>query len=97
MHLRTADAAGAVLPKLLASPTLHLVPALTLTITHNSGNQAVLTWTADSAATGYLVLRSIDGRATYQVIASLPSSTLTYTDTTRPVGGTVYYHVVSTH
>lgn len=76
-----------------APASTYLIPA----ITHNASGQPVLAWTADSTATGYIVLRSIDNRATYQTQGTLPAGTLTYTDTTRPAGGTVYYHVVPTH
>lgn len=75
------------------STSAYLAP----TLTHNSSGQLVLTWPQDSTATGYIVLRSMDNRATFQVVASVPSSTLTYTDTTRPAGGTAYYHIVATH
>lgn len=70
--------------------------ALALTITQNGSSQPVLTWTADPAATLYKVLRSTDG-ANYTVIATPAVGTLTYTDTARPAGATVYYHITSSH
>ena len=69
---------------------------LTLTITRNGASQPVLTWTADPAATSYKVYRSTDG-ANYTVIATPAVGTLTYTDTARPAGATVYYHITSLH
>ena len=69
---------------------------LTLTITRNGASQPVLTWTADPAATSYKVYRSTDG-ANYTVIATPAVGTLTYTDTARPAGATVYYHITSAH
>lgn len=71
------------------------VVTLAVVLTHNGGGQPVLTWTADSLATAYKVLRSING-ADYSVIASLSSSLLTYTDTSEP-SGTVNYSVLAVH
>ena len=69
--------------------------ALALTITHNGTNQPVLTWNAAPSGSGYKVFRSTDG-ATYSVIATPSFGTLTYTDTARPTGATVYYHIAVT-
>lgn len=68
---------------------------LSLTITKPAGNP-VLVWTADPLATSYNVLRATAIGGPYTRIANPAAGTLTYTDTSEPVG-TVYYAVTSNH
>ena len=69
--------------------------ALTLTITKPSGNP-VLSWTADSLATSYNVLRATSVGGPYTRIANPAAGTLTYTDTSEPAG-TIQYAITSNH
>ena len=69
--------------------------SLVITITPNGAGKPVLSWTADSLATSYKVLRSTDG-VSYTVIASGLTAT-TYTDATT-VSGTQYrFAIISLH
>ena len=60
-------------------------------------HSVVLSWTASttSTVTAYYVYRSTVSGPPYKLIASLPSSTTTYTDTGVTAGVTYYYVVTS--
>jgi hypothetical protein len=59
-----------------------------------TGRNATLTWTNNATnATGVRIYRSTDD-VNFTLLATLPRSATTYTDTTNLAGGTVYYYEV---
>jgi fibronectin type 3 domain-containing protein len=81
--LRTACALEELEPRTLMS---------SLNVVATGPTSAALTWTGESGATGYFVLRSTDGTH-YTQLANTASTARTYTDTTALAGHTYEYEV----
>lgn len=101
MTLPTTPPTGYALPGYYYAPVLDSgsagVTSLVVTVTNptSSTTSRLISWTVDSLATSYKVMRSTDG-INYIKIATTAVGTLSYTDASRPVG-TVYYSVISVH
>jgi Domain of unknown function (DUF4082)/Fibronectin type III domain len=67
-----------------------------LTATAASTTQINLTWTGSAGATGYQVLRSLNGSSGWTSIGSTSAGTTSYQDTDLSAGMTYYYRVYAT-
>lgn len=84
---------------LMGDPTLRLYPVMPpsgslIVTTNNVSNSATLTWNKsdDTDFDGYIIYRKNKEADTYKQLVVLPSSDVTYTDTT-PLDSTNYYFV----
>lgn len=82
----------------LQAATVSSGASLVVTVTNptSSATSRLVSWTADSLATSYKVMRSTDG-TNYVKIATVGAGTTTYTDAARPATGNVTYTVLSVH
>jgi hypothetical protein len=77
----------------LGLPNLPVAPT-TLKATALSSSQIKLTWTdTDKTITNYQIFRSVSDTLHYKLLATIPASPLSYTDTTLFGNVTYYYHV----